>query len=178
MAESCPPVSPASGKARPHLYQRWWYSFSSSSRFAKLNFLLICLFIVLALTISPFISNHRLSKSGEAMSSPFWVGVNDWGLAASKVVYECGARNMPHKQVVDTTFSHLKAAGIRVVRFWAFQTYAQSFAPDGSTRRDWSALNEVFASAQAHGIRLIPVLDNEWNDCDYWPISLYNYHYV
>ena len=94
-------------------------------------------------------------------SSEFWVGVNDWGLAASKSTYDCGARDVPHKQLVDNTFAHLKAANIRVVRFWAFQPYALSFASDGSTRRDWSALDEVFASAKAHGIQLIPVLENE-----------------
>ena len=166
-----------------HFCQSWWHAFSSSKRFAKLSFLLtlfviILIVIILIFTLSPLIGNHLLSKPRTAVSSSFWLGVNDWGIAGSKGNYDCGARDIPHIQLVDNTFSHLKAAGASVVRFWAFQTYAQSLAVNGHVQRDWSALDEVFESAKAHGIRLVPVLDNEWNDCDYWPLSLDNYHYA
>jgi len=100
-----------------------------------------------------------------------WVGVNVWGLAASEDVYDCGGSSDTHQATLDATFSHLKAAGVSVVRFFAFQSYATNL----SGQRDWRALDRVFASAEAHGIHLIPALGNNWVDCDYWPLSLYPY---
>ena len=97
------------------------------------------------------------------------MGVNIWGLAAAEDVYDCGGSSTLHQQTLDSTFSHLKAAGVDVVRFFAFQSYAIN----SSGQRDWKALDRVFASAQANGIHLIPALGNNWVDCDYWPLSLY-----
>jgi len=99
------------------------------------------------------------------------VGVSDWGLAAAEDVYDCGGSSTLHQETLDATFSHLRASGVDVVRFFAFQSYAIN----SSGQRDWRALDRVFASAQAHGIHLIPALGNNWVDCDYWPLSLYPY---
>lgn len=99
-----------------------------------------------------------------------WVGVNVWGLAASNSVYSCGSAGGNHGQFLDTTFTEMRSAGIDVVRFWAFQAYAMSLS-NGS--RDWSALDAVFQNALEHGVYLVPVLDNYWKDCNYWPITLY-----
>ncbi len=96
--------------------------------------------------------------------SKSWVGVNVWALAAANNVYNCGGQ-----PALDSTFTHLKQAKVAVVRFFAFQSYAIN--PSGT--RDWTAIDRVFASAQAHGIGLIPVLGNNWTDCDFWPISLW-----
>ena len=54
-------------------------------------------------------------------------------------------------------------------RLWAFPSYAVVAGGNG----DGAALDLVFASAQANGVYLIPVLGNNWTDCDYWPLSLY-----
>ncbi len=99
-----------------------------------------------------------------------WVGVNVWGLAAADSEYSCGSAGGSHQQFLDNTLNELRGDGVDVVRFWAFQAYAKAL---GSGTRDWSALDRVFASAQAHGVYLIPVLDNYWDDCDYWPVSLW-----
>jgi hypothetical protein len=95
--------------------------------------------------------------------------VNVWGLAAAEDVYDCGGSSTLHQETLDATFGHLRAAGVDVVRFFAFQSYAINL----SGQRDWKALDRVFASAQAHGIHLIPALGNNWVDCDYWPLSMY-----
>ncbi len=108
-------------------------------------------------------------SAGAASLTTPWVGVNVWGLAAAADVYTCGGTSVPQGQYLDSTFSHLKANGIQVVRFWAFQSYATG--PDGL--RNWAALDRVFAAADSHGIWLIPVLSNNWTDCDYWPVSEY-----
>ena len=99
-----------------------------------------------------------------------WVGVNVWGLAATDSLYSCGSAGGSHVQFLDDTLSQLRAGGVDVVRFWAFQAYAMS--PTGGTR-DWSALDSVFARALEHGVYLMPALDNYWNDCNYWPITLW-----
>ena len=99
-----------------------------------------------------------------------WVGVNVWGLAATDSLYSCGSAGGSHEQFLDNTLSELRAADVDVVRFWAFQAYAMS-ATSGT--RDWSALDSVFANALEHGVYLMPALDNYWNDCNYWPITLW-----
>lgn len=100
-----------------------------------------------------------------------WIGVNVWGLAASRDVYGCGASDADQSELLQQTFRHLSNAGITVVRFWAFQSYATN--EDG--RRDWSALDRVVDQAEAQHLQLIPVLGNNWTDCDYWPLSKYPY---
>ncbi len=91
-----------------------------------------------------------------------WTGVNNWGLAASSDVDEnCGG---DAERLLEQKMMHLRAAGVDVVRFAAYQ----AFATDAQRERNWAALDRVFASASAHGIRLIPILGNNWNDCDYW----------
>lgn len=91
-----------------------------------------------------------------------WVGVNNWGLAsASDVNGICGANS---ENLLEAKMTDLKAAGVDVIRFAAYQ----SFAINGNHQRDWTAYDRVFASAQAHGMQLIPILGNNWTDCDYW----------
>jgi len=109
------------------------------------------------------------ARESPAGLRPPWVGVNTWGLAASSEVYSCGASEVPQTQLLDSSFPRLRAAGIEVVRFWAFQSHATN--PQGI--RDWTALDRVFERAESHGIALIPVLGNNWTDCDYWPVSDY-----
>ena len=84
-------------------------------------------------------------------------------------MYTCGAADRPHLETLDATFSQLATSGVDVVRFWAFQSYAT----DEAGARNWTALDRVFSVAQAHHIALIPVLGNNWKDCDYWPASAY-----
>jgi hypothetical protein len=125
--------------------------------------------LALAVLASGLFSSPPHSRAAIAPLPSRWVGVNVWGLAAAEDVYDCGGSSTPHQATLDSTFSHLRAAGVDVVRFFAFQSYAINL----SGQRDWRALDRVFASAQAHGIHLIPALGNNWVDCDYWPLSLY-----
>ncbi len=97
-----------------------------------------------------------------------WVGVNVYGIASTSVVWGWPDPSAPtHQELLDATFGHLHAAGVDAVRFFAFQ----SLATNSAHKRDWSALDAVFSSAQAHGIYVIPVLGNNWPDLDSWPIG-------
>jgi mannan endo-1,4-beta-mannosidase len=79
---------------------------------------------------------------------------------------------------LDQMFQALSSqAGGKVLRFWAFQSYT-----NGGT--DWSGIDRVVAHAKSNGILLIPVLENQWQDCtqggykyDSWYQSGYNSPY-
>jgi hypothetical protein len=92
-----------------------------------------------------------------------WVGLNNWALASSSDVNESCGRNAP-EQLLEQKMTRWQEAGVDVVRFAAYQ----SFAIDGGGQRNWTAFDRVFASAQAHNIYLIPILGNNWVNCDYW----------
>jgi mannan endo-1,4-beta-mannosidase len=48
-----------------------------------------------------------------------------------------------------------------VIRVWFFQRYSVN-----GTTRDWTYFDKAVAAAKATGYRLIPVLGNEWTDCE------------
>jgi mannan endo-1,4-beta-mannosidase len=54
--------------------------------------------------------------------------------------------------------------GGQVIRSWFFQNLATR---DGA--RDWSAFDNLLRVAAAHGYKVIPVLANQWSDCEGWP---------
>lgn len=89
-----------------------------------------------------------------------FVGVNSRGLAGDPgVSASCAAQN--NDQTVASTINALPAGSI--VRFEAFQG---GYATNPAGQLDWTGIDRVFADAVAHGIYLIPVLSNEWGQCD------------
>lgn len=57
------------------------------------------------------------------------------------------------QEELTAAFTELRAAGARVVRFWAFQSYTA-----GGT--DWRGIDKVIAAAKASGMLLIPTLED------------------
>jgi mannan endo-1,4-beta-mannosidase len=120
--------------------------------------------VVVASEIAPqgTVGGPRRPPPTETLPVP-WVGLNNWALASSSDVNEsCGGN--AQEQLLEQKMTRWQEAGVDVVRFAAYQ----SFAIDGGGRRNWAAFDRVFASAQAHNIYLIPILGNNWVDCDYW----------
>jgi mannan endo-1,4-beta-mannosidase len=66
----------------------------------------------------------------------------------------------------NTLEASLRAIGPggQVIRSWFFQNLATR---DGA--RDWSAFDNLLRIASAHGYKVIPVLANQWSDCEGWP---------
>jgi len=88
-----------------------------------------------------------------------FVGVNYYNAAGDATVYQCGYRREQPEIELDGEFRRIRAeTGSSVVRFWAFQTYA-----GGGT--NWVGIDRVMRLAQAHDLRVIPVLENQWADC-------------
>ncbi len=64
----------------------------------------------------------------------------------------------------DTLAASLRALGpgVEVFRVWFFQNQAT----DGNGKRDWESLDHTLAVARANGKRVIPVLVNQWGNCE------------
>ena len=83
------------------------------------------------------------------------VGVNSYDLA-----YRTTAE-------IDETFRRLKAAHINTVRFWAFgDGLPQGFQPSAGeiNEQRMATMDYILADARQYGIRVIPVLANNWED--------------
>jgi hypothetical protein len=94
-----------------------------------------------------------------ATTTPY-VGLNVYELASDPGVnLGCGAS---FNGQWASFFSSLPTG--TVVRFWATQQMATSAASPGQL--NWTALDSVFSSAATYHVHLIPVLGNEWTDCD------------
>jgi mannan endo-1,4-beta-mannosidase len=62
--------------------------------------------------------------------------------------------------VLDDSLAAM-GSGVQVIRVWFFQSLA---TVDGA--RDWSAFDHTLAVARAHGVLVLPVLVNQWTECD------------
>ncbi len=92
-------------------------------------------------------------------SAPF-VGLNVYELASDPGVnLGCGTSFAGQWA---TFFSSLPSG--TVVRFWATQQMATNAADP--QQPDWAALDSVFDTAAQYHVQLIPVLGNEWTNCD------------
>ncbi len=65
--------------------------------------------------------------------------------------------------VLDATLRAI-GPGNEVFRAWFFQAMATT---DGV--RDWTNLDHTLAVARAHGVKVIPVLVDQWGMCEGWP---------
>lgn len=92
--------------------------------------------------------------------APFrFVGVNFYNAAGDPAIYQCGAWMANPDVELDAWFARIRAdSGTRVVRFWAFQRFT-----NGGT--DWRGFDRVMRLANKHGLKVIPVLENQWDDC-------------
>jgi mannan endo-1,4-beta-mannosidase len=106
---------------------------------------------------------HFVLRGGTALilnDTPFrFVGSNLYNAAGDPSIYECGPWLGDPDAELDGWFTHARVDyGASVVRFWAFQSYTR-----GGT--NWEALDRVLRLAAQHGLKVIPVLENQWPEC-------------
>src|ERR1051326_237623 len=96
-------------------------------------------------TDTPFVTRNgpALLRHGKPLR---FVGVNCFRLAE-------------YADRADEIFATFDRYGIKVVRFWAFQSNC------GSSGTDFSRFDELVTAARRHDILLLPVLDNHWSHC-------------
>ena len=86
-----------------------------------------------------------------------WLGVNLYYASGDPSIYQCGPR--PADAALDEWFGRIRTeTDSNVIRFWAFQSYTA-----GAT--DWRGIDRVIAQARLHGLRVLPVLENQWDAC-------------
>jgi hypothetical protein len=71
----------------------------------------------------------------------------------------------------DSELHRIAESGANVVRVWFFQKYYQDFADDSSSTGldPWGPYVHLLQAAKAHGLLVIPVLTNNWDQCDREP---------
>jgi hypothetical protein len=86
-----------------------------------------------------------------------FVGFNDYKLTSQTYTgYTCGGQHTDTEIAAD--FAAMHQLGVTVVRTWFFQSFIAG--------RDWSAFDRVLTDAGRNGIRVIPVLSNQWGSCE------------
>ena len=85
------------------------------------------------------------------------VGYNVYDAAATDS-FSCRPASRLDDAGVEATFAELADQGVTAVRFWAYQTYTVA-------GRDWSGVDRVVAAAEAHGMHVLPVLEDGPGDC-------------
>jgi Cellulase (glycosyl hydrolase family 5) len=106
---------------------------------------------------------HFVGRSGTTLvldGAPFrFVGVNIYNAAGDPNINECGPPLAdPDHELADWFGRVREQAGASVVRLWAFQSYT-------AAGTNWQALDRVVRVANQTGVKLIPVLDDQWGAC-------------
>lgn len=93
------------------------------------------------------------------------VGYNQYRLTSMPGGFVCdGGYGGISDASLGQRLDQMKAAGANVVRTWFFQRYWQ----EGPAGNQWAALDRVITAAASRGLKVIPVLVNQWPDCE-WP---------
>jgi mannan endo-1,4-beta-mannosidase len=125
-----------------------------------------CLAIVVALAqarSSPFVSRSgtRLVLNGSTWR---FIAYNDYDLTSLPGGFECGgALDQP---TLDSVMQGVKSSGGTVVRTWFFQSYYDLGMNNQPTTPSWTAFDRVLAAAAQYGLKVIPVLTNEYSACE------------
>ena len=109
-------------------------------------------------TLTGFVA--RNGPNFELDGTPFrFVGANIYNAAGDPNIYQCGPGMQNPDEELDDWFGRFRRdSGGQVIRFWAYQSYT-----NGGT--DWRALDRVMRLANKHGLKVIPVLENQWVEC-------------
>ena len=85
-----------------------------------------------------------------------FVGFNDYQLTSMPGGFVCG--RAIDDATLDSMLADARADGATVIRTWFFQSYFQTSG--------WTAFDRVLNAAAQYGLKVIPVLVNEWTDCE------------
>lgn len=94
-----------------------------------------------------------------------FVGYNQYRLTSMPGGFVCDGSYGPISDAsLAQRLDQMKAAGATVVRSWWFQRFWQQ----GPAGDQWAAFDRLLSAAAARSMRVIPVLVNQWPDCE-WP---------
>ena len=116
-----------------------------------------------AATAPPPASAYVVSSGGQLwlQGHPWrFTGYDDYRLPSASPGFQCGGA-MSDTDVSAAITQMRQSSNAAVIRTWFFQSYG---GPG-----NWSQLDRVVNAATAAGVKLIPVLVNQWADCEPWP---------
>jgi mannan endo-1,4-beta-mannosidase len=108
---------------------------------------------------------HRSGTTLTLNGRPWrFVGFNNYQLTSQPGGFSCGA---PLDQgTLDGILLDAKRSGASVIRTWFFQSYYDLDAQGRPMTPSWSAFDRVLSAAAAYGLKVVPVLVNEWQACE------------
>ncbi len=128
----------------------------------RLRFAAFAVALVSVLVPASANASGYVQRAGQGLTldgKPFrFVGFNDYQLTSMRGGYTCGQSTS--KAGLDSVMKQAQADGATVVRTWFFQSYYQG------SRKHWAPFDRVLSAASAHGLKVVPVLVNEWRDCE------------
>ena len=115
--------------------------------------------------------DHFVTRSGQRLllnGRPWrFIGFNDYELMSMPARTHCG------RTITERTLNSIlqddENSGASVVRTWFFQSYYDMTNDTGHWHRSapsWAAFDRLLTAAAAHHLRVIPVLVNEWPNCE------------
>jgi mannan endo-1,4-beta-mannosidase len=94
-----------------------------------------------------------------------FVGFNDYQLTSLPgSAFSCG--RAVDQATLGAILADAKKAGATAIRTWFYQSYYDTNAVGQTTAPSWTAFDRVVNAAAAAGLKVIPVLVNEWQDCE------------
>jgi mannan endo-1,4-beta-mannosidase len=94
-----------------------------------------------------------------------FVGFNDYQLTSMPGgAYFCG--RPIEDATLESVLKDAKKSGATVIRTWFFQSYYDMNSQEASISPTWAAFNRVLNAAASYGLKVIPVLINEWQSCE------------
>jgi hypothetical protein len=114
-------------------------------------------------------ANGFVGSSGTALTlaGHGWrfVGFNDYQLTSMPGgAYFCSRRT--GAATVNSVLRNAKKSGATAIRTWFFQSYYDMNSHGAWIRPTWAAFDRVLKAARSYGLKIIPVLINEWQTCE------------
>jgi mannan endo-1,4-beta-mannosidase len=111
-----------------------------------------------------------VTRSGTSLmlnGSPWqFTGYDDYRLTSAAPGHQCGGP-LTDADVAASLDEIRNSSGATVVRTWFMQAYG---GPG-----DWAQFDRVLAAAAARGMKVIPVLVDQWAACEPWPAGQTHY---
>ena len=120
-------------------------------------------------TVAPTVTSFvRASGTHLVLGGRTWdfTGYDDYRLASQAPGYQCGGPLTLSD--VDSSLTEIQSvSGANVVRVW----FMQSYGGPGN----WGQFDRVLTAAAEHGMKVIPVLTDQWAACEPWPAGQTKY---
>jgi len=141
----------------------------TSARAAAVAVVIGCLAAVPAVASAS--ASAFVGRSGQTLTlngSPWrFIAYNDYQLTSMPAASYCG--RALDQATLNSIMQDAKASGANVIRTWFFQSYYDMSNANGSWQQvtpTYAAFDRVLNAAAANGLKVIPVLVNEWQDCE------------